>query len=261
MKRNLTIFMSCTGIILLLAGARWDLAISDALYAPEHPFAILLQDGWPLIMKLALALCFALIADRRPAAYIGWGGATLLFAQEASRIFPRPSASVTFLLAMTCALFLCLFLRRRLSPAQKARIRPFLIAYLQLLFTVLIITGVLKLLWGRIRYRQMEDAAQFCVWYRPCAQAGTSFPSGHTSTLACTLLFLFSMLLPRFYPQRHLLACCICAGIFLMMFSRIVMGAHFLSDTAAGMLIALACWKCCDRQWERLIGSKRTAKP
>ena len=154
MKRNLTIFMSCTGIILLLAGARWDLAISDALYAPDHLFAILLQDGWPLIMKLMLALCFALIADRRPAAYIGWGGATLLFAQEASRIFPRPSASVTVLLAMACALFLCLFLRRRLSPAQKARIRPFLIAYLQLLFTVLIITGVLKLLWGRIRYRQ-----------------------------------------------------------------------------------------------------------
>ena len=114
MKRNLTIFMSCTGIILLLAGARWDLAISDALYAPDHLFAILLQDGWPLIMKLALALCFALIADRRPAAYIGWGGATLLFAQEASRIFPQPSASVTVLLAMACALFLCLFLRRRL---------------------------------------------------------------------------------------------------------------------------------------------------
>ena len=45
MKRNLTIFMSCTGIILLLAGARWDLAISDALYAPDHLFAILLQDG------------------------------------------------------------------------------------------------------------------------------------------------------------------------------------------------------------------------
>lgn len=67
MKRNLTIFMSCTGIILLLAGARWDLAISDALYAPDHLFAILLQDGWPLIMKLMLALCFALIADRRPA--------------------------------------------------------------------------------------------------------------------------------------------------------------------------------------------------
>ena len=103
MKRNLTIFMSCTGIILLLAGARWDLAISDALYAPDHLFAILLQDGWLLIMKLMLALCFALIADRRPAAYIGWGGATLLFAQEASRIFPRPSASVTVLLAMAQA--------------------------------------------------------------------------------------------------------------------------------------------------------------
>ena len=123
MKRNLTIFMSCTGIILLLAGARWDLAISDALYAPDHLFAILLQDGWPLIMKLALALCFALIADRRPAAYIGWGGATLLFAQEASRIFPRPSASVTVLLAMACALFLCLFLRRRLSrPRRRASV-------------------------------------------------------------------------------------------------------------------------------------------
>ena len=149
MKRNLTIFMSCTGIILLLAGARWDLAISDALYAPDHLFAILLQDGWPLIMKLMLALCFALIADSRPAAYIGWGGATLLFAQEASRIFPRPSASVTVLLAMACALFLCLFLRRRLSPAQKARIRPFLIAYLQLLFTVLIIVAMQLILHRR----------------------------------------------------------------------------------------------------------------
>ena len=205
MKRNLTIFMSCTGIILLLAGARWDLAISDALYAPDHLFAILLQDGWPLIMKLMLALCFALIADRRPAAYIGWGGATLLFAQEASRIFPRPSASVTVLLAMACALFLCLFLRRRLSPAQKARIRPFLIAYLQLLFTVLIITGVLKLLWGRIRYRQMEDAAQFCVWYRP--QRTPQHPGLHA---ALPVLHAAAPLLPTapsarlLHMRRHL---------------------------------------------------------
>ena len=33
-----------------------------------------------------------------------------------------------------------------------------------------IITGVLKLLWGRIRYRQMEDAAQFLS-----AEDGVSF--------------------------------------------------------------------------------------
>ncbi len=36
-----------------------------------------------------------------------------------------------------------------------------------------------------------------------------------------------------------------------MMLSRVIMGAHFVSDTAAGMLIALGCWRFYDRRWEK----------
>lgn len=93
----------------------------------------------------------------------------------------------------------------------------------------------------------MQQVSQFCVWYLPCQKGGFSFPSGHTSSFACSFLFLLST--PLVQKHKHTSVILICASIFLMMASRIIMGAHFLSDTTAGMMIALIIWAFYDKQW------------
>ena len=145
----------------------------------------------------------------------------------------------------------CAGVSRWLSPWQKERLRPYLQFYLQLFFTVLLLTSALKLVWGRVRYRQMEEASQFCVWYLPCGAQGTSFPSGHTSSFTATVLVVLSLRFPRLRSHARLIGAAVAGSILLMMLSRVIMGAHFVSDTAAGMLIALGCWRFYDRRWEK----------
>ena len=63
-----------------------------------------------------------------------------------------------------------------------------------------------------------------------------SFPSGHTAAISVILCFLQWKHNP--YERVSLLRYVLVAGgIALMAISRMMMGAHFLSDTIAGFLI------------------------
>jgi membrane-associated phospholipid phosphatase len=101
----------------------------------------------------------------------------------------------------------------------------------------MLITTLLKSVWGRIRYRDLHSMAEFCVWYKPCGRISNySFPSGHTAAISVILCFLQWKHNP--YERVSLLRYVLVAGgIALMAISRMMMGAHFLSDTIAGFLI------------------------
>ncbi len=61
-----------------------------------------------------------------------------------------------------------------------------------------------------------------------------SFPSGHGQTASALALSLTTFW-PRFWPVWWLAA-------VLVMASRLVLGAHYLSDLLGGFYIALAVW-------------------
>lgn len=152
---------------------------------------------------------------------------------------------------MIAVLALTFLLCHVITPEQKNRVCPYIIKYLQLFFSVLIITTLIKVAWGRIRFRDLQQASQFCVWYLPCHEGGFSFPSGHTSSFACSLLFLLSLPHTKKYGISSRIIVWGC--ILLMMISRIIMGAHFLSDTVVGMLIAFIIWTFYDARWKKHI--------
>lgn len=118
---------------------------------------------------------------------------------------------------------------------------------LQLFLIVLLAFNLMKLGWGRERYRHMAAAgtfAGFSPWYLPQGLASgnefMSFPSGHSANAA---IMMWITLLPTFLPklQNKEIVLKIAAFISIgpVMLSRIIMGAHFLSDVTAGMTVSL----------------------
>lgn len=113
------------------------------------------------------------------------------------------------------------------------------------LLTETIMINLIKFGWSRVRYRDMlESTKAFSAWYIPHGFTGniehTSFPSGHVANAS---VILFITLLPSVYTNlnkvKKLLSYFSYIWIGLIMVSRIMMGAHFLSDTIVGMWVTI----------------------
>ena len=117
----------------------------------------------------------------------------------------------------------------------------------------------LKPLIGRVRPFAVNPTVSLLI--PPPTDA--SFPSGHTAA-ACGVWLL--LLLPEFFPrlQKRRTACGIASTLYVCLagFSRIVVGKHFLSDVAAGMLLMLLGFALLCLVAQRLLpreGSTKTA--
>lgn len=101
----------------------------------------------------------------------------------------------------------------------------------------------MKYLWGRVRFRDLAaagDYSAFTPWYHINGINGSkSFPSGHAA--GAGMIFL-AMLLPCASQKRSRYAVMYFAVPFAytaaVAYTRLVMGAHYLSDVTAGALIS-----------------------
>ena len=110
----------------------------------------------------------------------------------------------------------------------------------------LITVNVIKFIWGRVRYREMMQEGDvalkgFTAWYHPNGFSlfdHHSFPSAHTSA-ASNLLVLCALdeVFPEAHGKKKTVIFVVSLYIFTMAYSRIVLGAHFLSDVTVGFLI------------------------
>ena len=96
-----------------------------------------------------------------------------------------------------------------------------------------------KIIWGRVRFRDLlkdGNYARFTAWYHPNGITGNkSFPSGHTASAATAYLM---MLLP-YASKKWKKAYYVCFIIpfvhtSVVAYTRLVMGAHYLSDVTMG---------------------------
>lgn len=108
--------------------------------------------------------------------------------------------------------------------------------------TVLIDT--MKGIWGRVRFRSMEAPySDFTPWYKTNGNNGNhSFPSGHTAGAGVSYQL---MLLPLVSQKcrEHKTALFVTAFVFtsVVALTRLVMGAHYLSDVTVGGTISFTC--------------------
>lgn len=108
----------------------------------------------------------------------------------------------------------------------------------------LIAIWFLKLTWGRVRFRQMDgNFSLFTPWYIPRGFTGFySFPSGHTANAAVIFTLVYYL---KFLPQKYRLLkplsyIFLTVWVLLLAFSRVRVGAHFLSDVLCGAAVTFA---------------------
>lgn len=106
-----------------------------------------------------------------------------------------------------------------------------------------LVVHVTKVLWGRVRYRDLDEvAATFSAWYMPRGFTGhESFPSGHTAMgwmlLPCLMLWSRNTV-----GSRIAASLAIGWGAFVAA-SRVVIGAHYASDVLFSTAFAATlCW-------------------
>lgn len=146
---------------------------------------------------------------------------------------------------------LFLLLAKKIKQETLARIKYALVTVVAVGIATLVIISVMKTMWGRPRFRELADASEFVKWYIPVGRAADdahkSFPSGHTSNAVVlyTLSFIFDALGDK--RKATVARVVVICWVAFVMFSRIVCGAHFLSDVSAGaaitMTIVIVCRK------------------
>lgn len=234
-------------IIMLFIGSFYDYTITNALYGKlpliSDIFARFLLA--PIITVSIVAFLSLYILYKKwyyigiasiISLYVVWD--TLHYKDESITFY---FVAISIVLAIIYMGFL-LFLLSRIDKGVIEKWLPHFIFFTFVFFTSILIVTVLKMGWGRIRYRQLVGMNGFTVWYKPQGFNGFhSFPSGHTAAFS-TILCLLETDSVKYGQKSIWLKILIWIGILFMPLTRMMCGAHYLSDTAVGFMITYTCY-------------------
>lgn len=258
-QKYLLVGLFATAALLLLIGARYDLAFNKAIYQPQSLIAGVMEAicWWPLYLPVALlGAVWAFLHRDNPGLHV-LGEVLLvvfffiLFAQTLGYLAKRdilPLDGLWFTGLQLALTLLCtvaaLSFTARFGKADLIRLDFIAKTGILLCAADNIVINLVKVIWARTRFDDMAttgDFSAFSAWYRPGGAGGSSFPSGHTAS-ACGILLL--LLLPAVFdalkPKATLLTGISLGFIAFSAFCRVWIGRHFLSDTAAAAAIMAA---------------------
>ena len=259
-------------VILLTVAGLFDLQISQGLYNENSFFGwffAYLGDGIGYFMMLIAMVILINCTDRRGTRpYLWWIAAAGVFAAVFvnlywfSEAFFREEIAHAWVYAGAIALFftpIIIWLTDKIDKDLMKKLALFALFIILVVGISQVITQGLKLIWCRLRFRNMVDGAGFTPWWHPnLTKAGRehliaagsylpedafkSFPSGHTASAAT----LFSLIiLPYIFkdkmPKWGVIMCYVIPWTVtaVIALSRIVNGAHFLSDVTFGAMSAI----------------------
>lgn len=273
--RNHIIFFYTFSAILLVVAVFADLKIDIALNNPTNPYAVWFYNTGEVPSRLICPLAGLLIfyigskkLEKTAGALICLGGSAYFgyyfgkhfFVEENRMLF-----SIVFGLGFGLAvLYAGKFI---VIPENKKKILYALaVAGIIVMAVQLISVGVLKSLWGRVRFRDLLKSGSneaFTPWYKINGINGNkSFPSGHTAGAAMSFLMMLFPFISEKY-EKHSSLMFVIPFIYTMnvAVTRLIMGAHYLSDVAAGgiigfttVVIAIAVL---DRKKQKITGNTR----
>ncbi len=233
----------------------YDLSLDIALNDPENPFAVWMRNTGempsrlicPLAGMFLMLLCkkrwqriFGALISLGGSVYLGYYFGDYFFVEENRLVF-----------SLVCGFgfgVIVLFVSQFISVPKKLKQILVILSVIGIcvLAAELLITGGMKLLWGRVRYRDLLAAGSndaFTSFLKINGYNGNrSFPSGHTASAATIYLAMFLPQLSKKCRQHRWLCFCVpFVYTSLVAYTRLVMGAHYLSDVAAGGVIGFTC--------------------
>lgn len=229
--------------ILFMIAALFDLEINTYLYAPQSVFGMFFERFIliPIIMVLPIT-CFAYytLHQRRIVLLLYAGCCSYVILDLVHFWMPLSQVFIESLCASLLFMIVLFILLRQVPYSFWKQHERFLLFTSLVFVSAILTTFVWKQFWGRVRFREMyPDLSLFTPWYIPRGVTGhQSFPSGHTtamSVLLCSLEYYKARgIKKRASVLQYLL---VLLMILLMMLSRMIVGAHFLSDVTMGFTI------------------------
>jgi membrane-associated phospholipid phosphatase len=141
--------------------------------------------------------------------------------------------SLIIAFALNLIIFIVLQIRKQVKSTIAIQYAKVVIG--MAFFGYVICIQVVKYLWGRVRFRELDAAfSQFTPWYLPQGITGfDSFPSGHAATGFMLLSLLILLHNKKQWIKYSALLLIILWGTVLSL-SRVVIGAHYASDVLFG---------------------------
>ena len=239
-------------VCALIAASFLDLRIDIMLNNPEDPFSKWFECMGEMPSRLIcpvagtvlfylcekpIAKATGVIVNLLGSAYLGYHIAHYFFLDNKNNI----PFGILFGVGIGLTF---LFIGQYITVSEnRKRMLIFLsVAGIIIMFLQLGLVEIGKIFWGRVRFRDLitePDYASFTAWYHPNGANGNrSFPSGHTAGAAMSFLAMYLPYLSDQCGQKKLL-CYILPLIYtaVVAYTRLVMGAHYLSDVTAGAVI------------------------
>jgi membrane-associated phospholipid phosphatase len=130
----------------------------------------------------------------------------------------------------------------KFKPEQFMKWRKQGLILLILVIMEILVVNVLKIIWARPRMRSITSIEQFKHWYEINGPMNSkefkSFPSGHTANAFVMLAYTLFIPKDRKVLMRNFTIFAIFWGVSTA-FSRVILGAHFLSDVFVGGYITI----------------------
>ncbi len=280
MRRGDAIVIGVILVILMVVGTFLDYSLDAASYHPGSRFGLILA-GYgqlPSSAGAVMAGTLFLIGRSRKNRAVGILECLIGLAMIAVGVYmlcENPVEYMEMRLALSCVIAVVitvLMIALAVFVSRKAGQEDILLVAFVFLLTIvlqMVIINIIKVPWGRPRMRLIETDARayFVPWYHAGtalknalvsvgveAEEFKSFPSGHTGHAVILMLY---GLLPwlrggwktdakgigamSFVPSVRLFIWIGFAWGWLVAFSRMIMGAHFLTDTTIGFAVSFLC--------------------
>jgi len=262
-NKSIIIFGLLGLAVLLFVLGIFDVAISDTFYKADSGVGHFFETTGepPSIILFVFCVNFMLVFERSTAYRIShfvWGiiGLTYLTLKLSGDFCPTGAFSmyVNIIIGVIGQLILSLVIYYGLKKKYKERfvlgvddkgIGDFCnkcrVTALCCIIT-LFVSFFLKAFWGRVRYRDvLAGKGEYSFFAIPQLFTGHfSFPSGHSANAAC---FMSVTYLVSDKKKLAVLRCILVVWLVLTAFSRLRLGAHYVTDIVTGVAVGLfAVW-------------------
>lgn len=255
-------------IVFMALGAKYDWSITDKFYNPNSVFGIIFEAYSPLPIYIFIPVWGAslMIKSKNSGVTFTCGISMLIisccifmyngaFVMANRGLIKRVNLYICGIVGgfTAAAIFIAMRGLNRNTIRKIQAVCAFAFAYMTVYLAVFF---TMKRIFGRDRYEDIISGGEyaFADWFKPIFfSSGTSFPSGHTGAAMGVLILLILPFIFEFFQNKKVVLFISCyVYAFITAISRLVMGRHFVSDTALSILLMTIIFMCLTPSFEKM---------